>query len=528
MTESFESDTLGMISLSTSQIQYIPRYPWQILEQSSRWFPKNYIVYSERGSFTYEMFYPGVKKCARFISTLESDNFGVYLPNSPEFLLALFAVNLAKKILIPLAYGIKPGALKSKIEYADIDIIITHKEGYKKIRTEGEHCSCLKGIVLVDISGACTWVKIHPNMTGLAQEIPDDLFSICFTSGTTARPKGVMLTNQGIVGNALQVRNIMGLTRNDRFLVSRSCAQAGPIVGDILSTVSAGGAIIFMGDFFLPGVFFHIARLFQATVTLLVGTTLSMILDYPNSGKYNISSLRKVIFGGMKISEIIVSRALSKFPNIGFYCTYGLTEAGTRVCFCSPADLVRKPGSVGRPIHGCEVIIRTPEGGICETGKTGTVYIMSSYVMAGYYKLPVLSQAHLTPRGLLTNDLGLLDSEGFLYIHGRSDDVIIQGGYNVLPAEIEDVLITHPSVMEAVVFGTEDKDLGQGIVAFVKLLPNTNMDVPGLMKWSRGHLEEYRMPRELYILKEIPKDRYHSVSRNLAKRYYDHRIKETE
>jgi acyl-CoA synthetase (AMP-forming)/AMP-acid ligase II len=485
--------------------------PWHLFETSLSQYPDRPVLISNQSRYTYRQIDLETRRFGEMIRDFDFRIYALYLPNSSDFISLMLALNREQKIIVPLSYQLKGESLLERINYADVEAVITDKAGLEELFKVKEKLKVQ--VIMLTGQGGCEMHRFGSGpkpVTGL----PSDIFGICFTSGSTSRPKGVLIANQAIAGNAAAVSSFLSMEPNDVFLVTRSITQAGPIAGDVLMTISRGGCLVFAGDLFHPTMFLKTVQLYQVTTTLLINTMLAMVLESPQLANYDIRSLKRVIFGGMVVSREMVRKAISQMPGVDFYCTYGLTEASTRVCFTSPSDLIQYPGTSGKPLQGCRVKIYKETGEEAGVKEPGEIYVKTDYSMAGYYKYPELTTAALTPKGLRTKDIGYFDENGLLYVTGRSDDLIIQGGNNVFPIEIEEVLLRHPHIKEAAVFGIPDPVLGQKIVALVSLKENGAIDVQEVHRWCRANLEERKTPKETYIWEQIPKTELGKINKN--------------
>lgn len=494
--------------------------PWGLFAITCEKYPNHPMIKHNHLEYTYQQVFNKVQSISDTLQQFDSRVFGVYLPNSIEFITFLLALNKNKKIVVPLSYQLKGESLYERVNYSDVEIIITDNNGLTEILKVKEKLNV--GMVLLQ-NQELRFLGSHQNGKKLI-DIHDDIFGICFTSGSTSQPKGVLIRNQAIAGNALAVADYLKMNNQDVFFVTRSFTQAGPIAGDILMTICSGGCLVISNDLFHPTIFLKTIQSFKVTTTLLINTMLSMLVEYPQLMNYDLSSLKRIIFGGMASSKSMVNVAMNKLPNVKFYCTYGMTEASTRITFSNPDDILKCPGSSGRPIKGCEVKVYREDGKEAGVNEVGEIYVISDYVMGGYYQREQLTAEALTPIGLRTRDLGYKDEYGLLYVNGRSDDLIIQGGNNVFPIEIEEVLLRNSRIKEAVVLGIDDEILGSKIVAFVSLV-DSSIGVPEVLKWCRANLEERKIPKAVYILNEIPKTDFGKINKNELKKILMNKVR---
>ncbi len=500
--------------------------PWNLFITSCNRFPDNVLTVHNNRSLTYVEINDKITTFTTLINDLNFQIGGVFLPNSPEFIIAMLGLNKLNKVTVPVSYQLKGESLREVIRFSDIELIITDNKGYREISGFEEQPD-LKWYMVLQETGDFEIFQARERLTAPVT-ISNGVFCICFTSGSTGKPKGILLSNEAITGNALAVADYLGFESHERTIIPRSLAQASPISGDILMAISRGGGIILLNDIFHPGIFLRAVQDHQATNVFMIRTMLAQILDYPQLSSYDLRSLRRIMLGGMLNPKHIFEEAAQKLPGIGLYNAYGISEASARVSFLGAREILEHPGSIGKPISGCSMRI-LKEGEVeAVPGEVGEIYIKSSYVMNGYYKQPDLTAETLTAQGLRTGDLGYRDSEGYFYVVGRRDDLIIQGGTKVYPVEIEDVLLKHPGVNELVVFGMPDEILGQKIVALIRPFRNANWHIKDIYAWCTRNLEAKKVPREIHFVDEIPRNIIGKISKEMIREYYRKFIEKKE
>jgi acyl-CoA synthetase (AMP-forming)/AMP-acid ligase II len=493
--------------------------PWEMFENISKKYQnKTMIVYNGK-EFSYGMI---EAKACEYGELLQKWNFrigGIYLPNGVEFITYMMALNRIKKVVVPLSYQFRGEVLRELINYSDIEILITDKNGYNEICSLNGELHIKIMIVLQDSDNFVLYHFASESKHKYA--LKEDAFCICFTSGSTSKPKGIVLSNFAVTGNAQAVADYLNFGSEEKTIIPRSFAQASPITGDILMTISRGGTIIILNDLFHPAIFLKAVQDYGATNVFMIRTMFSQILEYPQIGNFDISSMKRVMLGGMVNPAGIFRRAAGILPGIRLYNAYGLSEASARVSFLGPEDVLRFPGSIGKPMRGCDIKVYKEDGNEAGKGEIGEIYVISSYVMDGYYKSEEITAAALTPKGLRTRDTGYKDENGMTYVVGRNDDLIIQGGNKVYPAEIEEILLMHPSIEEAVVLGIEDEKLGQKIVALVRCIGGSDISCHGIYQWCSKNLENKKLPKDIKIVERIPKNTIGKINRNELKTFYN-------
>ncbi len=326
-------------------------------------------------------------------------------------------------------------------------------------------------------------------------EVPSkDLAFLLYTSGTTGRPKGVMLSHQNIISNLIGIESYFSLSEQDRLLIIRPLTHASALTGELLYALTQGACIDFYSGALFPA---KIVSHLQATSCTALCLTPTLIYQMMRSRpKVKLPNLRKIAISGERLHSNMALQLQNYLPHVQFFNVYGLTEASPRVCYLHPDFFVSKAGSVGVPLPNVEVKIVSNSGDICPNGVIGELFVRGPNVMIGYWGEP--SPRNLMDGWLCTGDLAYMDEDHFIYIVGRKDDMIIRGGVNVYPAEIEQVLLTHPLVHEVIVQGEPDPWYGQKICITVA-------GEPGLSEQEVAHicrmyLEPYQRPDRIFVV----------------------------
>lgn len=350
-----------------------------------------------------------------------------------------------------------------------------------------------------------------------AEVTPDgaDVAVVLFTSGTTAQPKAVELTHDNLFSYVTGTVDFGSAGLEDAALV---CVPPYHIagVGAALSNLYAARRLVYL-TVFDPRAWIGLVAAERITSATVVPTMLSRIVSAleeaaQEESAAQLDSLRTLAYGGSRVPLPLVRKALALLPHVGFVNAYGLTETSSTVAVLSPEDhwaamesddeaAVRRLGSVGRTVPGVEVQIRDDHGQVLPPGATGELFLRGAQISGRYSGIgSVLDQEGWFP----TRDLAAQDDEGYLYVHGRSDDTIIRGGENISPAELEDVLVEHPSVRDVAVVGADDQEWGQIIVAVVVPKADTSPSADELRDWVRARLRGSRTPDRVVFRDELP------------------------
>jgi acyl-CoA synthetase (AMP-forming)/AMP-acid ligase II len=332
---------------------------------------------------------------------------------------------------------------------------------------------------------------------------------VIYTSGTTAEPKGVLLRHENLVSYVLGSVEFASAGEEEAALVSVPPYHIAA-VANVITNLYAGRRTLVL-EAFTPGQWLLAVREEEVTSAMVVPTMLARIID--SDGDRSVPSLRSLSYGGAPMPAALIERVLGMWNKVDFVNAYGLTETSSTVALLGPADhraaldsadpAVRaRLSSVGRPLPGIELEIRGPGNEVLAAHQAGRIWLRGDQVSAEYAGIG----RAVDDRGFFdTRDDGYLDEAGYLFIGGRTDDTIIRGAENIAPAEIEDVLLGHPAVLDAVVFGVPDEEWGQRIEAAVVARPEASVDPAELRDFTMRALRSSKTPDRFWLLDALPR-----------------------
>lgn len=331
----------------------------------------------------------------------------------------------------------------------------------------------------------------------------EDLALLIYTSGSTGRPKGVMLEHAHLLAMTSMLSGPLGLTDADHCLLVLPLFHVNAICVSFLSSMLAGGQLTVL-ERFLPRSFLEVVEHHRPTYFAAVPTIYARLAELPAEVVPDTSSLRFAVCGAAPVSRELLERCEERF---GFVIVegYGLTE-GTCASTCNPVEGVRKLGTVGPALPGQRIATISPEGRFLPAGEVGEIVIRGANVMRGYLNRPEETAAALVDGWLRTGDVGRVDEDGYLVIVDRVKDMIIRGGENVYPKEIESVLYGHPAVLEAAVVGAPHSLYGEVPVAHVVAYPDVPVTADQLLDHCREKLTKVKLPVEIHLLDVLPKN----------------------
>ena len=343
--------------------------------------------------------------------------------------------------------------------------------------------------------------------TALPAVGPDDIGDVIFTSGTTGRPKGVMTTHEQTVRVFTTWSDVVGLQAGDRYLVVNPFFHTFGYKAGIIACLLRGATIVPQPVFDVPTTLELIGR---ERISVLPGppTLYQSILDLPDRTSYDLSSLRLAVTGAAIVPVVLVERMRSDLQFDTVLTAYGLTEATGTVTMCArDDDPVTIATTSGRAIPDTEVRVVGPGNAAVPTGEPGEVVVRGYNVMQGYFEDPEATAQTIDAEGWLhTGDIGVLDEAGNLRITDRLKDMYVVGGFNAYPAEIEQVLATHPTIAEAAVVGVPDERMGEVGKAFVVARAGQSVDTDEVIAFARERMANFKVPRSVEVVDVLPRN----------------------
>lgn len=341
-----------------------------------------------------------------------------------------------------------------------------------------------------------------PAPAAVADRAPDDPAVLLYTSGTTSGPKGAVLTHRNVQANLRQYQAFVGIPRGSVNLQVSPLYHAANIFCFI--HLLAGGSTVFLPRSTPEAILEAIER-HRVTYMFTVPTVLYGILDSADLQRRNISSLQTLQYGGAAIVGARLDQALAAF-GVRLLHSFGMTETTSHASILSKEGHLTHVGSVGKPLPGVEMRIVDDARNVLGIDEIGEIEVKGANVMAGYWRNPKATAETLRDGWLATGDLGRRDADGNYYIVGRKKDLIISGGVNIYPADVENVLAEHPDVAEVAVFGAPDPRWGESVVAAVIPREGARPDPAALCAFVRETLGGFKTPREIRILDALPKN----------------------
>lgn len=486
--------------------------------------PEKDFLFSEADGrrFTYAEFERAVNRTAGLMSAhgiKTGDVVSLLMPNSAEYIIAYFAC---------WKLGALAGPINSLLKSQEIAYVISNSEA-KMILVHSDYSEIIDGI-RSDIPLLET-VILFDNETEATRDIaatPDDQTEIgcedqaiiIYTSGTTGKPKGCLLTHGNLIANARQISQWLGFTEADRLLTIMPLFHMNAVSVTTMSALYAGGSTV-VSPRFSASRFWNIMSDYGVTSFGSVATMLSILLtNYPDGvpADLNTEQLRFAMCGSAPVPAEVLKTFEETFHSLVIE-GYGLSESTCRSTF-NPPDQRRKPGSCGMPIGNDMKVVDDDDNDVAD-GELGEIVLRGENILKGYYKNPGANETAFRNGWFHTGDIGYRDPDGFYFIVDRKSDMIIRGGENIYPREIDEVLYQHPAIAAAATIGIPDKLYGEEVTAFVVLKEKAELTEDDLISFCRARLADYKCPKSIAFVTDIPK----GPTGKLLKRELANRVK---
>ncbi len=432
----------------------------------------------------------GIKKNCKVI---------IKLKNPLSFVFSLLTLSYLEAIPVPVYHGIIEEKLKGMCDQYDINFLIMDADDMSSISKVGTH--------IEEIGQICQ----------VSENIDDQLEGVVLilsTSGTTSIPKAIMLTENNIVSNVEGISEYLKLELKDHILLIKDMSHSSSIVGELFVGLYNGSEIVFTTKLLRVVTILKLMQEYEITIFFAVPTILKELMVSHKKSEFNLSKLRIINFYGASMNSDDIVRLIAGFPWANIIYSYGQTEASPRVTYIEKDMLICHQGACGKPICGVKVFIVDENGCECAPCVEGEVVVEGPNVMRGYYRDEEKTNQTIKDGKLYTGDIAYLDTDGFLHIVGRKDNMFIRGGKNIYPEEIENVLISHQDVLEALVKPVNKSNDVMDIIAYLVRKDCTNNEVSDIWDYCRSKLEDYKIPKQIIVVSQLEKTPSGKIKRN--------------
>ncbi|KON89930.1 hypothetical protein AF332_25970 [Sporosarcina globispora] len=474
-----------------------------VLERNARKFPEKDAFITASNRLTYEDMNKTCNRLARFLQdggVRRGDRIAVMSLNNEHFFYAFFACMKIGAIPMPMNIRLTPKELGAIFQNANAAGVLHETELAETVTALKENCS-LNHYFSIQES-----VEASANFSGGNLNVPIDSRDVCeilFTSGTTGTPKGVVFNHERILAIAAAVSVNFSLSHKDSMLTLMPLSHSAPLNTFFMSGFYCGASHV-IGDF-TPKGFLNWIQQEKTTFSFAAPVAYLLAAKDPDLASYDLSSMSVFAYGGGPLALASYHHVKKAFQNENFYQVYGLTEAGPNGILLYPEEHLEKAGSIGKnPTVNMEIRVVRPDGSDTAPNEYGEILLTGDSLMLGYDNNPDETNAAIQDGWLYTGDIAYRDEDGYFYIVDRKKDVIISGGVNIYPREVEEVLAKHDAVLESCVVGVPHEEWGETVKAVVVLKGAVSEEK--LRAFAAEQLAEFKCPRIYSFVDELPRN----------------------
>jgi acyl-CoA synthetase (AMP-forming)/AMP-acid ligase II len=488
--------------------------------------PERPFIVFEGQQLSFVQFNERVNRLANAFNELgvqKGDRIGMLQVNCPQYVEAYFAAAKIGAIFVPLNFRAKSEELAYMAGNAEAAVLLTGARYFDMVKEMLPQLPSVKTCISVDARKDETpfyedLIDSSSSDETTAEIGDDDITILMYTAGTTGRPKGVPLRHSGFVSYILSNVEPASPEVEEKNLLTVPLYHVAGMQA-VLAGIYGGRTLVMMRQFEVKE-WLKTAQEEKVTRAMLVPTMLKWVIEDPDFHNYDLSSLGVITYGAAPMPLNVIQKAIEEMPGVRFINAFGQTETASTITTLGPEDhiikgtdadkekkLKRLAASIGRPLPDVEVKIVDEKGTALPAGEVGEIYAKGPRIMKGYWGDADKSAEVITTQGWLrTGDKGWMDEDGYIYLAGRADDMIIRGGENISPEEVEDVLHSHPKIDEAAVIGIPHPDWGQEPCAIVVLKKGEKADTDEVMTYCRSRLTGFKRPGSVIFIDSLPRN----------------------
>jgi long-chain acyl-CoA synthetase len=445
----------------------------------------------------------------RAAGVVPGDRVVVCMANCPEVTITYHAIWRAGAVATPVLFLLSEDELRHVLTDSAAVLVVTTPEFLPKVTAAAASAPAVRAVVVAGGSaggdGGMPLLDFAALTSAEPAELvdadPASLAALLYTGGTTGRSKGVMISHNALSAAAWAATATSYDPAQRTALLTLPLSHVYGLMVSVMTLHAPDPVVTVLMRWFDPSGWLQLAEQHKVNVCPMVPSMLQMLLQQPLED-YDLSSLTRLNSGAAPLPFQVIEDFRRRLPRVEIAEGYGCTESAAIIA-TSPLGRAR-PGSVGLPAPGVQLRIERQDGSEASPGEDGEICIRGSVLMSGYWKAPEETAKALRGGYFHTGDVGRLDADGYLYIVDRIKDLIIRGGYNVYPRDVEDVLVQHPAVVAAAVVGKPDPTYGEEVVAFVQLVPGSSVTPEELVTHAKQHLSAVKYPREVRVVDAIP------------------------
>lgn len=496
---------------------------WRIIERNVQNYAENIAIYypAENQTYTWNQLYQISLILAERLKqsgAKPNQKIALLASNKPEFVFGFLAAMALGSVIVPINVRLTGREIAGILEDAEASFLLFDHGLSTKVQEINE---LNIRTINIDLTPKDTGdlnshnENINQNYVRNEELSSKDIAEILYTSGTTGKPKGVMLTHESILSVAKIMAYEAGIYPGDNCLVLMPLTHSAPL-NLFLWGAFWSGASVTLGDF-TPDNLLHYASEKKTTHFFGAPVVYQLLSRIPNLQAWNLSSMKTWVYGGASVGGEQIQKWLTILPG-KFMGVYGLTEAGPNGSALRPHEHGTKTGSIGK--HGTantEIRVVNEEGTDTLPNQPGEIILRTESMMKGYYGNPVATSETLRNGWLYTGDIARRDEEGYIWILDRKKDMIISGGVNIYPKEIEDILSMHPDIADVAVIGVPHPDWGETVLANVVNRPGTSLTLSEIQAYCKDKLADYKIPRILNIIEALPRNASGKILKHVLK-----------
>ena len=488
-----------------------------LLDNSASKYPERAAVISQEGRYTYKAFNERTNRLANALLNAgleKGDRIAILFYNGSHFVEAYFAAAKIGVVATPVNFRFAAPEIVYVINDAQPELIFYGTEFEETISQVRDKFISAPQLVSPHDGRSSFALEYEdflaggePDLVPAAASVDEgDACQLMYTSGTTGKPKGVILTHRNVLWNLFNTILAREDRGGDKALIVGPLYHTAALNNHLTIQVALGGTSIIIRKF-EPESLLRTIEKENATVISGAPAMFNLLLQHPQTQRYDTRSITKCTSGSDKLPLEIKKRLLEFFPNIqGVYDVYGLTEASPCITILNAADSLRKDGSVGKALPFLEARIVDDNGRSLAAGEVGELICRGPNVMKAYHRNPQETEKAIRDGWLYTGDLARMDEEGFYYIVDRKKEMIVSGGENIYPREVEEVLMGHPAVADVAVIGVPHPTWGETVKAFIALREGYTLDDREVIEYCKKHLASYKKPTAVDFVAAIPRN----------------------
>ncbi|SET06288.1 feruloyl-CoA synthase [Oceanobacillus limi] len=483
-----------------------------LLATHARKYPNQEALVTPTERLTYFEWNRAVNKLANSFHQFgvqQGDKVVLHMPNTKEFMITYFAVQRLGALIVPINAKLVEQEVSYILNHSDAKVFLTHELLFKQVEALSE----TKDLIFIKTGERIgEWLSFENLLAdGSEKEVPcsleeNDEASILYTSGTTGAPKGVVFTYRNILTVARMICIEMTLKPESKVLHMMPLSHSAPLHLFMVAGTYVGATHVLVPTFTPELLLETVAK---EKTTHFFGAPIAYLASckHPKINDYDLSSMNYWVYGGAPLSQQEVNVVQSKFQTDRLICVYGLTEAGPNGTLLGFDEHQTKAGSIGsRAALDCEIRVVDENGADVKPGEIGEIILRGEGNMKGYYKDPEQTAAVLRGDWLYTGDMAMQDEDGYFWVIDRKKDMIISGGVNIYPKEIENLLITHPNIADVAVVGVPHSDWGETVKAFVVKEGEVDNLADSCKEFLESKLADYKIPKLYEELEALPRN----------------------